>query len=92
MKWLGLDKAFWSALRRIMFVWVRTMVIPASVAERFSGSEAPLLYVLERESLSDELVLDHECLAAGLSRPRDQLVLGNLVEPRRWFPLRIERG
>jgi len=92
MKWLGLDKAFWSALRRIMFVWVRTTVIPAGVAERFSGSEAPLLYVLERESLSDELVLDHECLAAGLSRPRDQLVLGNLVEPRRWFPLRIERG
>ncbi|MDH4015664.1 MAG: glycerol-3-phosphate 1-O-acyltransferase PlsB, partial [Chromatiales bacterium] len=75
-----------------MFVWVRTTVIPAGVAERFSGSEAPLLYVLERESLSDELVLDHECLAAGLSRPRDQLVLGNLVEPRRWFPLRIERG
>ncbi|MGW8367187.1 MAG: glycerol-3-phosphate 1-O-acyltransferase PlsB, partial [Gammaproteobacteria bacterium] len=92
MHWLGLDKAFRAIVRRLMFLWVRTTVLPDQVADQFGEGGVPLLYALERESLTDMLVLDHECLAAGKDRPCDPLPLGNHVEPKRWFPLRIERG
>jgi glycerol-3-phosphate O-acyltransferase len=75
-----------------MFLWVRTTVLPESVDERFGDAGVPVLYFLERESLTDMLVLDQECVAAGRDRPGDRLVLGAHAEVRRWLPLRIERG
>ncbi len=55
-------------LRRLLFTWARSETIANSAySERIEHQ--PIVYVLSARSLSDLLVLDRECIRAGLPRP-----------------------
>lgn len=79
--WLGLDRLFLGLLRRFLFVWAKTTVLP----ERLSALHTlpgPLFYVLETPALASLLVLEQECAAAGLPLPGAPFHLAELKLPR----------
>jgi glycerol-3-phosphate O-acyltransferase len=80
--------AMW-IMRRIIALWVRTSVRPQPGAEEAPetrtlalSTRRPVCYVLERQSLSDLLVLQNVCVRLGLPRPSRRLVVGRLSERR----------
>lgn len=79
--WLGLDRLFVGLLRRFLFVWARTTVVPDRLHPQPARS-GPLVYVLETPSLASLLVLEQECAKAGLPRPCVPLRLTDLNLPR----------
>lgn len=57
-------------LRRVLFLWVRTKVVPANPTEELSlKPNVPVCYVLSYRSISDLLVLDQMCRRFGLPLP-----------------------
>jgi glycerol-3-phosphate O-acyltransferase len=64
--------AIWLA-RKPLALWVRFRVRPEDAAQRLRGRGRPICYVLERQSLSDLLVLQEACVAQGLPRPSRRL-------------------
>jgi glycerol-3-phosphate O-acyltransferase len=83
--------AIW-LLHKIIALWVRSSARPPDVEQMLAGRERPICYVLERESLSDLLVLQDLCVRAGLPRPSRRLVLGNISERRSLFALERSGG
>lgn len=73
--------AIW-LLRKIIALWVRSSARPPDVEQMLVGRGRPICYVLERESLSDLLVLQDLCVRAGLPRPSRRLVFGRVSERR----------
>ncbi len=67
--------AIWLA-RKPLALWVRTRVRPEDAAQRLRGRGRPICYVLERQSLSDLLVLQEVCVAERLPRPSRRLKIG----------------
>ena len=70
-----------SLVRRLLYVWVRSETINQSAFTLKLDRSKPAFYVLQRASLSDLAVLDHECSKAGLPRPVADVAVGNHVEP-----------
>jgi glycerol-3-phosphate O-acyltransferase len=68
-------------LRRIIALWVRTTALPSDVSRTLIGRGPPVCYVMERQSLSDVLVLQDVCARLGLPRPDKRLFVGRLSEP-----------
>ncbi len=104
---MALSRAgIWLA-RKPMALWVRTKVRPEDAAERLTGRERPVCYVLERQSWSDLLVLQDTCVSLGLPRPNRRLNVGAddghgrarkrpravcyLEKRTGWFPGRVDR-
>ncbi|PKM31209.1 MAG: glycerol-3-phosphate 1-O-acyltransferase [Gammaproteobacteria bacterium HGW-Gammaproteobacteria-11] len=56
-------------LRRLLFIWARSESIANSAFNLQIDANQPVLYVLPYRSLSDLMVLDRECVKAGLPRP-----------------------
>ena len=56
-------------LRRVLFIWARSESIGNSAYQPLLDHQKPIVYVLPARSLSDLLVLDRECVKAGLPRP-----------------------
>ena len=56
-------------LRRLLFLWVKTRVQGEQPQTAPADRNVSVAYVLRDRSLSDLLVLDQECLRAGLPRP-----------------------
>ena len=91
--------AIW-LLRKVISLWVRTTTLPPDIGERLVRREQPLCYVLERQGLSDLLVLQELCVAQGLPRPSRRLSVGGVSERRSicylerstgWCATRIDR-
>ena len=82
--------AIW-LLRNVISLWVRSTALPPDVGERLVG-ERPLCYVLERQSLSDLLVLQETCVGLGLPRPSRRLSVGDVSERRSIFYLERSAG
>ena len=57
---------FLQLLRRLLYVWTRTQVFPATPQELKLQADIPVCYVLQHRHLSNLLVLDHECREFGL--------------------------
>ena len=74
-------RLFFSILRRVLYFWVRSETINQSAFNLKLDRSKPVFYVLQRSSLSDLAVLDHECGKAGLPRPVAEVAVGNHVEP-----------
>lgn len=78
--------------RRILFLWVRTDVIGNRAEDLGLDPTRPVVYVLQKSSLSDRLVLEQECLAAGLPSSQPPLTLGRHELRRRYFFLTERTG
>ena len=76
-----LRRLFFSIVRRLLYVWVRSETINQSAFSLKLDRSQPVFYMLQRASLSDLAVLDHECGKAGLPRPVAEVAVGNHVEP-----------
>ena len=74
-------RLIFSLLRRVLYVWVRSETINQSAFTLKLDRCKPVFYVLQRASLSDLAVLDHECSKAGLPRPVAAVAVGDHVEP-----------
>ena len=74
-------RLIFSLLRRVLYVWVRSETINQSAFTLKLDRSKPVFYVLQRASLSDLAVLDHECSKAGLPRPVAAVAVGDHVEP-----------
>ena len=81
-----LHRVISSALRRILYLWVRSETINPGVANELDRSQ-PIVYVLESPATSDLAVVDHECSALGLPRPLLPVAARGIVEPRAYFYL-----
>jgi glycerol-3-phosphate O-acyltransferase len=60
---------FWW-LRHILFLWVRSKIVPANTKEEIGlSADHPVCYVLNTKSITDLLVLDEACRTKGLPLP-----------------------
>jgi glycerol-3-phosphate O-acyltransferase len=72
----GLGHFILSALRKLLYVWVRTQVLPQDVSSLQLDPNKPVAYVLQRQFLPGALVLSHETEQLGLPPAWGALALG----------------
>ncbi|HJV50884.1 MAG TPA: glycerol-3-phosphate 1-O-acyltransferase PlsB, partial [Noviherbaspirillum sp.] len=91
---LGIDRPLLHAARKLLYLWVRTQVLPQEPASLELDPAKPVVYVLQRRFLSSLLVLSRETEAAGLPpalkplvarRVRDSRAFFFLSRPRPWL-------
>jgi glycerol-3-phosphate O-acyltransferase len=90
-----------SFLRTLLRPWVRLEVQPDSALARIGSAQAaPVCYLLERASATDEAVVENLCLRHGLPRPSGRLIgrgissvhaAQPLLRTRGWWDARIDR-
>ena len=80
------------ALRRLLYLWVRSETINQSAFTLKLDRSKPVFYVLQQPSASDLAVVDAECTKAGLPRPVLQVAVGEQIEPAAFFYLTPEPG
>ncbi|MFZ5757143.1 MAG: glycerol-3-phosphate 1-O-acyltransferase PlsB [Pseudomonadota bacterium] len=68
-RWLGLDSFLLFFLRKLLFIWVRTHRLPQDFSTLGIDPKRPVVYALQDKSLSNLLVVEHECLKLGLPQP-----------------------
>lgn len=78
--------------RRILFLWVRTDAIGNKAETLGLDPELPVVYVLQKNSFSNRLVLEQECMDSGLPSSQEPLTCGNYTLRRRFFFLSERRG
>ncbi|MBL0951146.1 MAG: acyclic terpene utilization AtuA family protein, partial [Pseudomonas sp.] len=79
-----------SALRRLLYLWVRSETINQSAFTLKLDRSKPGFYVLQQPSVSDLAVVDRECTKAGLPRPVLPVAVGEHIEPAAFFYLTPE--
>ena len=72
-------------LRRLLYAWVRTTVLPEKPSGIGLDPARPACYVLDERHLTNLLVLLEETRRAGLPRPRLPLILGPFRAKRSFF-------
>ncbi|WP_084315283.1 glycerol-3-phosphate 1-O-acyltransferase PlsB [Pseudomonas jinjuensis] len=78
------------ALRRLLYLWVRSETINQSALNLKVDRSKPILYVLQQPSVSDLAVVDTECRKADLPRPVKPVDIGGSSEPAAFFYLTPE--
>jgi glycerol-3-phosphate O-acyltransferase len=87
-----LHRLVFGSLRRLLYLWVRSETISQSAATLDLDRSKPVFYVLQKPSLSDLAVVDHECAKAGLPRPVVQVSMDSHQEPSAFFFLDAPTG
>nr|NOY01342.1 glycerol-3-phosphate 1-O-acyltransferase PlsB [Gammaproteobacteria bacterium] len=82
-----LRRLIFGALRRLLYLWVRSETINQSAMSLNLDRSRPVIYALPTPALTDLVVLDHECTKAGLPRPVLPVTVGPLQEPAAFFYL-----
>ncbi|MBJ9977870.1 glycerol-3-phosphate 1-O-acyltransferase PlsB [Pseudomonas sp. S75] len=82
-----LRRLIFGALRRVLYLWVRSETINQSSLTLNLDRGRPVFYALPSPSLTDLAVLDRECTKAGLPRPVLPVAVGPLHEPAAFFYL-----
>ncbi|MFC4160792.1 glycerol-3-phosphate 1-O-acyltransferase PlsB [Chitinimonas lacunae] len=101
LKFLGLDRPFLLLARRLLYIWVRTRVLPQDLAALGLDPAKPVCYVMQRRFFSNLLLLGRETeqlgmppslapLDAGKLRARRSFFFLNRAEP--WFGRRKAPG
>ncbi|MEG1627212.1 glycerol-3-phosphate 1-O-acyltransferase PlsB [Pseudomonas sp.] len=85
-----LRRLIFGALRRLLYLWVRSETINQSSFTLNLDRSRPVFYALQSPSLTDLAVLDRECTKAGLPRPVLPVAVGTLHEPAAFFYLTPE--
>jgi len=68
--------------RKILYLWVKTDVVPTDLSELNIKPNQPIIYVLETRSWSSLLVLEAECERLGLPAPMNRIASPELSS---WF-------
>ncbi|MFD2229186.1 glycerol-3-phosphate 1-O-acyltransferase PlsB [Alkalimarinus sediminis] len=89
---LGLSSFFFTILRKILFFWVKTEVVGNEKDFLQLDPDKPVCYVLQYSSFSSRLVLEQECLAAGLPSSQAPLPIGGKGIRRSFFFLYSRQG
>ena len=84
--------------RKILYLWVKTEVIPADIKTLDIKPEIPVVYVLETRSWSNLLVLEEKCIELGLPEPLNKINANELdawhsvytIAPRQPFKAWLE--
>lgn len=82
-----LRRLIFGALRRVLYLWVRSETINQSSLTLNLDRSRPVFYALPSPSLTDLAVIDRECTKAGLPRPVLPVAVGPLHEPAAFFYL-----
>ncbi|WP_288374764.1 glycerol-3-phosphate 1-O-acyltransferase PlsB [Pseudomonas sp. L7] len=82
-----LRRLIFGALRRVLYLWVRSETINQSSLTLKLDRSRPVFYALPSPSLTDLAVVDRECTKAGLPRPILPVAVGPLHEPAAFFYL-----
>ncbi|MGW7774507.1 glycerol-3-phosphate 1-O-acyltransferase PlsB [Pseudomonas machongensis] len=82
-----LRRLIFGALRRVLYLWVRSETINQSSLTLKLDRSRPVFYALPSPSLTDLAVVDRECTKAGLPRPVLPVAVGPLHEPAAFFYL-----
>ncbi|WP_067514758.1 glycerol-3-phosphate 1-O-acyltransferase PlsB [Endozoicomonas ascidiicola] len=69
LKPITLNRYVFHSLRKLLSTWVRTTVENNSAQSLGLNPEKPVVYVMHQRSLTDLMVLESECIKAGLPRP-----------------------
>ena len=69
LKPITLNRFIFHSLRKLLFGWVKTTVQNNSADQLNLQPDKPVCYVMRHRSLSDLMVLERECIKAGLPRP-----------------------
>ncbi|MEO1574031.1 MAG: glycerol-3-phosphate 1-O-acyltransferase PlsB, partial [Pseudomonadota bacterium] len=81
-------------LRKFLFVWVRTRVLPKPITELGLPEDKHVAYVLDVKGVSDLLVVEAVCEQLGMPRPLDVRAslprVAFLREMRGWVARRID--
>ncbi|MHA6196884.1 glycerol-3-phosphate 1-O-acyltransferase PlsB [Pseudomonas wadenswilerensis] len=85
-----LRRLIFGALRRLLYLWVRSETINQSSFTLNLDRSRPVFYAIQSPSLTDLAVLDRECTKAGLPRPVLPVAVGELMEPAAFFYLTPE--
>lgn len=85
-----LRRLIFGALRRLLYLWVRSETINQSSFTLNLDRSRPVFYAIQSPSLTDLAVLDRECTKAGLPRPVLPVAVGDLMEPAAFFYLTPE--
>lgn len=68
--------------RKLLYLWVRTDVVPTALGELDIRPDQPIIYVLETRSWSSLLVLETECERLGLPSPLNPI---DVAELSAWY-------
>ena len=68
--------------RKLLYLWVKTDVVPTDLGDLNIKPDQPVIYVLETRSWSSLLVLEAECERLGLPAPMNRIASPALSE---WF-------
>ena len=85
-----LRRLVFGALRRLLYLWVRSETINQSSLGLDLDRSKPVFYALQSPALSDLVVVDRECIKVGLPRPVLSVAVGELMEPAAFFYLTPE--
>src|SRR5690554_3723482 len=91
-KLFGFSSLFFTFLRKLLFLWVRTEVVGGSAKELELDPTKPVVYVLQHSALSSRLVLEQECIRANLPSSQQPLQIGAEHLRRSFFFLYGRRG
>ncbi|WP_338845286.1 glycerol-3-phosphate 1-O-acyltransferase PlsB [Massilia sp. W12] len=92
LKALGLSGAVQRILRRLLYFWVKTRILPEDLTNLGLDPAKPVLYVLQWRFLSNALVLSHEVAQAGLPPAWQSLHAGGWSWPRAFCFLAANRN
>lgn len=89
---LDISSAFFTFLRKILFLWVRTTTANGSLDQLNLDPAKPVCYVLQYSSLTSRLVLEQECIRGGLPSSQQELTMANDHLRRSFFFLYRRQG
>ncbi|WP_252176910.1 glycerol-3-phosphate 1-O-acyltransferase PlsB [Endozoicomonas sp. 4G] len=87
-----LSRFLFHSLRKLLFTWVRTTVHNNTAESLEIQPDKPVCYVLRNRSLSDLMVVEHECRKAGLPRPYAFIHKDRKSGDQAYFYLTQQRG
>lgn len=70
--------------RKLLYLWVRTEVLPARIEQLDIDLEKPVIYVLEARAWSNLLVLEMECERFGLPSPLNRITVPGIESLKAW--------
>ncbi|WP_426417313.1 glycerol-3-phosphate 1-O-acyltransferase PlsB [Aestuariirhabdus sp. LZHN29] len=91
MNKLFTSSALFNLLRTVQNLWVRPTLDGLDNLKDLDH-QRPVCYVLAQRSLSDLLVLEKQCIKAGLPRPYRPMSPADVDEPRAYFYLSQAKG
>lgn len=81
----GLDLPFLRAARKLLYLWVRTQVLPAKPGQLGLAADKPVIYVLQRRFLPNLLILSSEADRLGLPSPLKWMSFPGMSQGRSFF-------